>query len=91
MITLRSEVIEDGTKIHVTGANTSTTIRYAKTQGVERNHGKAVGTHLNKLLNREQQSKLHHPSGAQRVVETTPWDTNSDEPNPLWRNWYIDV
>jgi hypothetical protein len=91
MFTVRTEVIEDGTKIRATGDNTSTTIRYAKTQSPERNHGKVCGAHLNKLLSREQQSKLRHPSGAQRVVETIPWDTNSTEPNPFWRNFYIDV
>lgn len=85
MLTLRSEVIEDGTKIHVTGADTSTTIRYAKTQSLDRNLGKAVGTHLAKLLHGEQQSRLRHPSGAQRVVVS-----DTTEFAPRWE-WYIDV
>lgn len=88
MLTIRTEVIEDGTKIRATGHDTSTTIRYAKTQSAERNHGKVVGTHLNKLLNREQQAKLRHPSGGQRVHESVPdMEFHAD----LFRDFYIDV
>lgn len=91
MFTIQTEVIEDGTKIRATGANTTTTIRYAKTQSAERNHGKVLGVHLNKLLNSEQQAKLRHPSGAQRVLETIPLFSTTCDPNPLQRNFYIDV
>lgn len=90
MFTIRTEVIESGTKIHATGENTSTTIRFAHTQSDERNHGKVLGTHLNKLLNAEQRSMLRHPSGNLRVLETVPIG-HDGEPNPLWRNFYIDV
>lgn len=91
MLTIRTEVIENGNKIRAYGHDRSATIRFAHTQSDERNHGKAVGTLLNKMLNDEQQSKLRHPSGVQRVVETVPIDTNDSQPNPLWRNFYIEV
>jgi hypothetical protein len=88
MLTIRTEIIEDGTKVRAYGHDRSATIRFAHTQSDERNHGKALGTLLNKMLNSEQQAKLRHPSGARRVHESVP---DMEHNANLFRDFYVDV
>ena len=54
-------------KIVAKGHGKQRTVNYNPAMSSEWNHGAAAGTLLNVLLSPEQQAKVRHPSGHQRV------------------------
>lgn len=58
-------------KVTAKGHGKQRTIAWDHAQSIRANHGAAAGTLLNVLLSPEQQAKVRHPSGAQRVTIAT--------------------
>jgi nicotinate-nucleotide pyrophosphorylase len=59
--------VKGATRIMATGGGKQRTVDIDPRYSVETNHVMAAGQVANLVLNAEQQAKIHHPSGRQRV------------------------
>jgi hypothetical protein len=67
MFTVRTAYTKGGNSVTAKGNGKQRTVKVSPNGPADRDHGAAVGALLNVLLSPEQQAKVRHPSGKQRV------------------------